>query len=127
MAEPFEQRRSWTEWFEIPVRDFERAKYFYEEIFSIQIEVLNLGTLTMGMFPHNNVGCAICLNEFYVPSENGLLVYLDANPDLNIVLNKIESAGGKILRNKTLISPEYGYMSLFVDSEGNRLALHSNQ
>lgn len=52
-------------------------------------------------------------------------VYLDASPDLNLVLNKVENAGGKILKSKTEIAPGLGYMALFTDTEGNRLALNS--
>lgn len=119
--------RQWTDWFEIPVLDFDRAKTFYETIFDTTIEVLDLGNITMGMFPHKNVGCAICKNEFYKPSENGILVYMNADPDLQIIADRIESAGGKIVFGKKQISPEHGYMCIFIDSEGNRLGLHSTE
>ena len=73
------------------------------------------------------IGGAICLSgNSYIPSaDSGPLVYLNANPDVQNILNKIEAAGGKILMPKTQISPEYGYMALFLDTEGNRVALHS--
>lgn len=104
-----------------------RAKHFYESVFDTTITVMDLGALQMGIFPHKENGVALCKYEAYVPSKNGVLVYLNADPDLNTALNKIESAGGKILRAKTQISPEHGYMALFIDSEGNRLALASMQ
>ena len=77
--------------------------------------------------PSSQVGGALSLAEgFYKPSAtDGALVYLNANPDVQNVLNKIESAGGKIVVPKTEISPEYGHMAVFIDSEGNRIALHS--
>ena len=115
-------------WFEIPVSDFERGKKFYETIFTCNIPAMDFGGLKMGMFPtdEGKVGGALCCGPDYKPSMNGSLIYLNANPDLNDVLNKVESAGGKIIQAKKQISPDYGYMALFVDSEGNRMALHSN-
>jgi len=83
------------------------------------------------MFPLENqmadVGGALCYNkDFYKPSStDGPLIYLNGNPDVQNILDKIEVAGGKILVPKTQISPEYGYMAVFVDTEGNRIALHS--
>ena len=117
----------WSEWFEIPAADMDRAKEFYETVFDTQIHVMELGpTFKMGIFPHKEVGCALVFNpDFYKPSKEGVIVYLNANPDLQTALDKIESAGGKIIQPKKQISPEHGYMALFIDSEGNRMALHS--
>lgn len=119
--------KPWTNWFEIPATDIARAIKFYETIFGMEIQFLDLGGLKMGMFPHKGIGAALCQHESYRPSEtHGTLVYLDANPDLDEVLGRVEAAGGKIVRPKTQISPEYGYMAIFIDSEGNRMALNSN-
>ena len=117
-------------WFEIPTTDLDRAQKFYETIFDIQMVSLNLEQLEMRMFPIENpmnVGGALCFNEkFYKPSStDGPLIYLNANPDVQNVLNKVEGAGGKIIVPKTEISPEYGHMAVFIDTEGNRIALHS--
>jgi len=117
-------------WFEIPTTDLDRAQKFYETIFDIQMVSLNLEQLKMRMFPIENpmnVGGALCFNEeFYKPSStDGPLIYLNANPDVQNVLNKVEGAGGKIIVPKTEISPEYGHMAVFIDTEGNRIALHS--
>lgn len=120
-------QKNWTSWFEIPVSDMDRAKKFYENIFETKIDILDLGVLKMAVFPHLETGCALCMNKNYVPSQDGVLVYLNASPDLDAVLQKIEAAGGKVLLSKRQISPERGFMALFVDSEGNRLALHSEQ
>lgn len=120
---------SWTTWFEIPATDMARAITFYETIYGMEIQLLDLGELKMGIFPHTGVGAALCEHpEGYRPSDtHGPLIYLNANPDLQLVLDRVEAAGGRILRPKTQISPEYGYMALFVDSEGNRMALSSDQ
>lgn len=120
-------QKSWTHWFEIPAKDLNRAKKFYETIFKTKIEIVDFGGFQMGIFPHKEVGCALCKHEAYVPSQSGTLVYMDASPDLNEVLNRIEKAGGSVVRPKSQISPEHGYMAMFTDSEGNRLALHSMQ
>jgi uncharacterized protein len=120
-------QKNWTHWFEIPVSNFERAKKFYENIFDTQIDDVEFGPIRMGIFPHKETGCALCYNEeFYQPGANGPIVYMDANPDLQTALDKIETVGGKILVPKKQISPEYGYMAVFIDSEGNRMALHSS-
>ena len=116
----------WVAWFEIPVDDFDRAKKFYEAIFETELETLDLGALKMGVFPHSEVGGAICWGAWYKPSAQGTLLYLNADPDLSAVQDRIEAAGGKIILPKKQISPEHGFMCLFEDSEGNRLALHSN-
>jgi predicted enzyme related to lactoylglutathione lyase len=117
-------------WFEIPTQDLDRAQKFYESIFQIQMIPLDTPQIKMRMFPLEDrmgVGGAIVHNkDFYKPSaSDGPLVYLNANPDVQPVLDRIEKAGGKIVIPKTLISPEYGHMAMFLDTEGNRVALHS--
>ena len=116
-------------WFEIPAKDLKRAKTFYESIFGFEMIDMDLGDeLKMTMFPveEEGVGGALCEHEeYYKPSKNGALVYLSADPDLKRVLDKVEKSGGKILQPKTKITDDYGFMAIFVDSEGNRIALHS--
>lgn len=117
-------------WFEIPAVDLNRAQKFYETIFEIEMIPLDMPQLQMRLFPVEhpmNIGGAICSSgDFYKPSaESGPLVYLNGNPDLQFILDKVPSAGGKIVIPKTQISPEHGYMAVFLDSEGNRIALHS--
>jgi len=86
----------------------------------------------MGFFLYDmqagKIGGAIVYNpSFYTASENGSLIYLNAQPDLQIVLNRVEAAGGNVLKTKTLVSEEQnlGYWALIKDTEGNRVALHS--
>jgi len=117
-------------WFEIPSTDIDRAQKFYETIFDIQMIPLDMPQLKMRMFPTEDlmsIGGAVCYSpDFYKPSaDTGPVVYLNGNPDVQLVLDKIEAAGGKIIVPKTQISPEHGYMAVFLDSEGNRIALHS--
>lgn len=117
-------------WFEIPVLDFERAKTFYESIFDYQMPENQMGPARMGFFLYDfqngKVGGAIVHNpEFYTPSENGSLIYLNCQPDLQVVLNRVEAAGGTILQPKTAVGQNLGFWALIRDCEGNRVALHS--
>jgi predicted enzyme related to lactoylglutathione lyase len=118
-------------WFEIPATDLERAQKFYEAIFDMQMIPLDLPNFKMRMFPledmQNGVGGALVdSGGFHKPSASeGPLVYLNGNPDVQQVLNKVEAAGGKIMVPKTEISPEYGFMAVMEDTEGNRIALHN--
>ncbi|MEM9687127.1 MAG: VOC family protein [Bacteroidota bacterium] len=117
-------------WFEIPVRDMDRAKKFYEEVFQISIQVQNFNDLLMGWFPWAEgktgaSGSLVLHEEHYTPSAtDGTLIYFSSE-DVAIELDRIESAGGKVIQPKTQISEDVGYMGIFIDSEGNRIALHS--
>jgi predicted enzyme related to lactoylglutathione lyase len=117
-------------WFEIPATDLGRAQTFYETIFQFTMIPLDLPQLKMRMFPIDDPmgvgGSLVDSGGFHKPSAtDGPLIYLNANPDLQIVLDRVTAAGGTILVPKTEISPEYGYMAVFLDTEGNRIALHS--
>jgi uncharacterized protein len=119
-------------WFEIPATDINRAQQFYEAVFQFKMTALDMGTTQMRMFPLDNpmegVGGAIVKtnDNFYKASTtDGVLIYLNGNPDVQIFLDRVEAAGGTIVLPKTEISPEYGDMGIFVDTEGNRIALHN--
>lgn len=117
-------------WFEIPATDLARAQKFYETIFGLTLNPLDLPNIKMRMFPLEDMmgvgGAVVDSGGFHKPSAtDGPLVYLNGNPDLQNVLNKVEAAGGKIMVPKTEISPEYGYMAVIIDTEGNRIGLHS--
>ncbi len=117
-------------WFEIPATDLDRAQKFYETIFDIKMMPMDMENIQMRMFPLEDmmgVGGALCTSGgFHKPSAtDGPLIYLNGNPDVEKVLEKVESAGGKIMLPKTEISPEYGFMAVIIDTEGNRIGLHS--
>jgi len=123
-------RQNAISWFEIPAVDLDRAQKFYEVIFGMSMISLETPQLKMRLFPIEDmtgVGGALCDSRgFHKPSATeGPLIYLNANPDVQIGLDKVEKAGGKIIIPKTQISPEYGYMAAFIDTEGNRIALHA--
>lgn len=117
-------------WFEIPVADINRAQKFYETIFNISMIPLDMANMKMRMFPLEDMNCVggalVDSGGFHKSSAtDGPLVYLNANPDVQLVLDKVEAAGGKVMVPKTEISPEYGYMGVIIDTEGNRIAFHS--
>lgn len=116
-------------WFEIPVENIQRAKFFYEKIFSIEMSEDTMMGMQMAFFPseHGNgkVGGALVKSEIHKSNTEGVLVYLNANPDVAVVLEKIEEEGGIILMQKTMVTPEAGFIAMFLDPEGNRIALHS--
>lgn len=119
-------------WFEIPAKNIDRAKTFYEQIFNIEMHQLDIEDgLKMVLFPAESgtVGGALIENgDWYNPSDSeGPLLYLNANPDVQQVLDRVEESGGLIQVPKRLITEDNGYMAVITDSEGNRIALHSNQ
>ena len=118
-------------WFEIGSTDLARATRFYEAIFNLKLIPLDMDNIKMRMFPLTDTmtgvgGAIVDSGGFHKPSAtDGPLIYLNGNPDLQIVLDKVEAAGGKIMLPKTEISPEYGSMAIIMDTEGNRIGLHS--
>ncbi|MBN4049627.1 VOC family protein [Bacteroidales bacterium AH-315-N07] len=132
-----EQPTKWDhkiDWFEIPVINFERAKKFYETIFEIEMKthIDTIQGFSMAFFadPANSsiVSGALVKGKDYIPSDKGVLIYLNANPDLNEILDSVKAEEGtRIVMAKTQISPEIGYMAIFIDTEGNKIALHSQK
>jgi hypothetical protein len=115
------------DWFEIPATDFKRAVSFYKAILGVEIKETEMFGTKMGFFPTDgkNVSGAIIQGEDYKPSTDGILAYLNGGNDLQIVLDKIEPNKGKVIVSKTQISPEMGYFGMFIDTEGNKMAVHS--
>ncbi len=120
-------------WFEIPVKNMSRAIKFYEAVLGLKLQLMKMGPLDMAWFPLTETGSGspgslVYSPDFYQPSDNGTLVYFTAHSgDLNNELTRVEKAGGKILQKKTLINEDIGYMAVLLDSEGNRIALHSRK
>ena len=117
-------------WFEIPVKDYSRAKQFYETVMDSKIKDHHMPeqNTKYGMFAYdednNGVGGAIIEAEGQNPTKDGATIYLNGGENLNTSLNKVESSGGQIVMPKTDIG-EFGFIAQFIDTEGNRIALHS--
>lgn len=126
-----DQETNSLNWFEIPVTDLARAKHFYQVAFGIHMEEESMSGIEMAYFPYAPEGGkasgALAKSDFHIPSENGAIIYLNANPDISPVLERIVAENGKILMPKTLINDQIGYMAFFLDTEGNRVSLHSKE
>lgn len=119
-------QKNFITWFEIPAYNHYRSVSFYNYIFGIQMSTVELHGFAMSYFPaENGITGAIVTGTGCVPSEFGPLIYLNAGDDLNTVLSKVNEAGGRVVLEKTFLNEAAGYFALFIDSEGNRLALHS--
>jgi predicted enzyme related to lactoylglutathione lyase len=116
-------------WFEIPVTDFTRARSFYEAVLGIAIAPMTMGPTTMGMLSTDPqaVGGALVHDAGSTPSETGTMVYLNGGEDLAPLLARVEPAGGKVVVPKTEIGNGFGFFAHFVDTEGNKVGLHSMQ
>jgi predicted enzyme related to lactoylglutathione lyase len=114
-------------WFEIPVTDLARAKEFYGRVLQADLREESMSGREMAILPYQNggVGGALIKGEHHVPSTQGTIVYLDAGDDLAGALNRVEAAGGKVVMGATHLSDQIGSIAMFLDSEGNRMALHS--
>ncbi|MEO8147663.1 MAG: VOC family protein [Bacteroidia bacterium] len=117
-------------WFEVPALDIDRAKKFYETIFDIKLDSMQdmMGMKMVG-FPgeqgSGKANGALVQSDQHKPSMDGCVVYLNANPAIQPVIDRIEKAGGKVVMPKMEISPEIGCMAFFIDTEGNKMALHA--
>ncbi|TAM94848.1 MAG: VOC family protein [Chitinophagaceae bacterium] len=119
-------------WVEIPVKNFDRAKKFYETIFNIDMPLVPMPRGKYAVFPLDKnalgAGGAIVEGNGYEPSQNGAIVYIDrGDKDLAIPLSKVEKAGGKVILEKIKNSENEGtgFIAQFIDTEGNRIGLHS--
>lgn len=116
-------------WFEIPASDFKRAKAFYAKVLDVQIQDDSNPNMQYAYLPSETdkggFGGAIAGGENYIPATTGTTVYLDGGNDLSAPLSRVESAGGTILLPKTAIGGNRGFIALFIDTEGNKVGLHS--
>jgi predicted enzyme related to lactoylglutathione lyase len=114
-------------WFDIPVRDLDRALRFYSAILGTPLKREQAGPgAAIAVLPHaeGSIGGCLVLNADARPSESGPLLYLNTQGRLNEALNAVERHGGKIISTRHSIAP-FGFRAIVVDSEGNRIALHS--
>ncbi len=121
-------------WFEIPVSDIDRAKTFYETILDIEMITRKDGDDEGVFFPFNpnvvqatsgRVTGVLSKSARNSPSTNGTMVYLNASPSIQTVLDKVQQAGGKIIAPKIQIPA--GFIAVIIDTEGNKVGLHAEQ
>ncbi|HEY6320160.1 MAG TPA: VOC family protein [Thermoanaerobaculia bacterium] len=114
-------------WFEIPVTDLARANRFYGALLRSELRQEAFNEMTMAVLPYQQggVGGALVRSDKLAPSEQGTVVYLDAGDDLDGALERVKAAGGKVVMGRTHLSDAIGSIAFFVDTEGNRVGLHS--
>lgn len=116
-----------SNWIEIPVVDMERAKRFYRELLGVGFNEIQMGGNEYALIGVNdkfNTGCLV-KGDGYVPSMQGVVVYLNGGDDLSEVLAQVKRAGGKVLLPKTFLSQEAGHIAYLLDTEGNKIGVHS--
>ncbi|WP_289024253.1 VOC family protein [uncultured Salegentibacter sp.] len=119
--------KSYISMFEIPATDISRAINFYQTLLDIKIEKMDVEGMQMGILPYEEqmVTGVIIQADGYEPSAGGVTMYLNAGENLQVVLDRVEKNGGQILAPKTAHADESGYFAIFLDSEGNKMALNS--
>ena len=118
---------SYISMFEIPATDISRAVNFYQIILDIKIEKMDVEGMKMGILPYENqtVTGVIIQADGYKPSADGVTIYLNGGDNLQVILDKVEKSGGKIIMPKTAHADGSGFFAIFIDSEGNKMALNS--
>jgi predicted enzyme related to lactoylglutathione lyase len=116
-------------WADIPVKDMARAKKFYADILGRPVEFMPGSEDKVAILPYDQegggVGADLVAGGPQVPNADGITVYLDGGDDLGELLARVEPAGGKVLMPKTSMGDVVGNIAFFLDSEGNRIGLHS--
>jgi uncharacterized protein len=114
-------------WFEIPASNFSRAVRFYETVFEKKLRIEEFGGGQLGVFTNTDGESfgGVMQSEGFTPSGDGTVIYLDASPAIDQVIARIKTAGGQIKMNKFALPDSMGYIAHFIDTEGNRLALHA--
>jgi len=121
------EMKSYISMFEIPATDISRAINFYQAVLDISIEKMDVEGMQMGIFPYEGqlVSAVIIQADGYTPSADGVTLYLSAGENLQVALDNVEKNGGQIIVPKTAHADGSGYFAIFLDSEGNKMALNS--
>ena len=121
--------RNAIDWFEIPVRNMDRAAAFYEALLGTTIRRETIGPNALGVFTYDVEqgvgGCLLAGDNVPAPSLDGSLVYLNAGPSLDVVVARVEAAGGRVLVPKVTLPGDMGCFVHIADTEGNRVGLHA--
>jgi predicted enzyme related to lactoylglutathione lyase len=115
-------------WVDIPVLDLDRAIGFYSAVLGAEVKKQEYPGFAIGLLPgaEGDVSGCLCTPDQTDerPSSSGLLIYFNAQGRLDEAVAAVETGGGKVLQAKHQIGP-HGFRAVVVDSEGNRIALHS--
>lgn len=115
-------------WIDIPVINLDRAIAFYTALLAAPVQKIADHGFEFGLLPHteNNVSGCLCVMEDRKPSQNGALVYLNLEGQIDRAVSAAVQQGGKLLKKKEQIGP-YGHRAVILDSEGNSIALYSKE
>jgi predicted enzyme related to lactoylglutathione lyase len=113
-------------WVDIPVLKLDRAIRFYSAVLGVQVEKVEYPGMSIGSIPHKDGEAAGCLyvSDTVKPSADGPLVYLNVHGRLDEAVESAVASGGKVVQPKESIGP-FGFRAVILDTEGNRVALHS--
>ncbi len=113
-------------WVDIPVADLNRAMRFYSAVLGNEVKRQEYGEFAIGLLPSAETEVSGCLftSATDKPGDQGPLIYLNANGRLDQAEAAVAPNGGKVLKPKHQIGP-HGWRTVILDSEGNRIALHS--
>ena len=116
-------------WFDLNVANLNRAKKFYETVFNVELTDAPIEWGKQSFFPFNhespNISGALVEKSDFVPSSNNTVIYFETE-DITSEEQRIEKAGGKVVQPKMSIG-EFGFISIFIDTEGNTVGLHSRK
>jgi predicted enzyme related to lactoylglutathione lyase len=134
-------------WFEIPVKDMNRAVQFYQNVFDVNFDIQLFGGIPHAVFvsKRDNFDVTGALRDVSDVDKEifGSVIFFDVNVlGMDNVLRKVEQFGGRILMPKTLlknklddgritiartyIDNQSGYVAYILDTEGNKLGLYSH-
>lgn len=122
----FNSQNNRAVWFDIPVSDLDRAAGFYSAVLGIEVHREKFGDFDFCVLDHEdgNGGCLVPKAD-EIASNGGILLYLNVDGRIQDAVSQVESQGGRIVEAVHSIGP-HGFRSIVIDSEGNRIALHSN-
>jgi uncharacterized protein len=112
-------------WFDIPVSDLDRAAAFYEAVLNIKIHRQEADGVAFAVMDQQggNSGCLIP-NTDEISAKVGVLLYMNVDNRIRNAVQEVDKRGGKVIQRIHSIAP-HGYRAVVLDSEGNRIALHS--
>lgn len=110
-------------WFDVPALDLERAMHFYSIVLDVEINEEFPGVAVM-LHDQGDVAGCVFKSEEIKPSDQGMLLYFNVNGRLDAAVAAVEECGGTVKEPPHSIG-DFGYRALVIDSEGNRIALHS--
>lgn len=116
-------------WFDLHVANLDRAKNFYETVFNVKLTDLPIEWGKQAFFPFNhespNIAGALVEKADFVPNKSNTVIYFETE-DCTAEEQRIEQAGGKVVQPKVHIG-EFGFIAMFIDTEGNTVGLHSRK